>query len=119
MEKDRKKSYEGFISSRKALTYETRANIPNYEKRPKPLQYQHPLSPEESFKIHSSSGGLEAAAIRLRATNRKSYRVWPGMKGGRLWAAETVDYPNEIKAERKGDDKIKILEDTNGDGPMR
>ena len=47
---DRKKSYESFISSRKALTYETRANIPNYEKRPKPLQYQHPLSPEESLK---------------------------------------------------------------------
>ncbi|NCF86875.1 MAG: hypothetical protein GWQ08_15310 [Verrucomicrobiaceae bacterium] len=30
--------------------------------------------------------------------------------------AETVDCPNEIKPERKGNDTIKILEDTDGDG---
>ena len=35
---------------------------------------------------------------------------------GRLWVIETVDYPNEIKDDDKGDDRIKILEDTNGDG---
>ena len=35
---------------------------------------------------------------------------------GRLWVAETVDYPNEMTADRVGNDKIKILEDTDGDG---
>jgi len=35
---------------------------------------------------------------------------------GRLWVIETVDYPNEIKDDDQGDDRIKILEDTNGDG---
>jgi hypothetical protein len=35
---------------------------------------------------------------------------------GRLWVIETVDYPNEIKDDDVGDDRIKILEDTNGDG---
>lgn len=29
---------------------------------------------------------------------------------------ETVDYPNEIKDDDVGDDRIKILEDTDGDG---
>ena len=112
---DRKKSYEGFISSRKVLTYETRANIPNYEKRPKPLQYQHPLSPEESLKYTQVPVGwsLKLFASEPQIVNPIGL-AWD--EGGRLWAAETVDYPNEIKAERKGDDKIKILEDTNGDG---
>lgn len=33
-----------------------------------------------------------------------------------MWVIETVDYPNEIKADDEGDDRIKILEDTDGDG---
>ena len=35
---------------------------------------------------------------------------------GRLWVMETVDYPNEVKDDDLGDDRIKILEDTDGDG---
>jgi len=35
---------------------------------------------------------------------------------GRLWIAETVDYPNEIKSPGQGRDRIRICEDTDGDG---
>lgn len=35
---------------------------------------------------------------------------------GRLWITETVDYPNKFEDDRVGSDRIKILEDTNGDG---
>ena len=35
---------------------------------------------------------------------------------GRLWICESVDYPNEIHPGTPGRDRIKILEDTNGDG---
>src|SRR5262249_17669942 len=35
---------------------------------------------------------------------------------GRLWIAETVDYPNERKPEGEGRDRIVICEDTDGDG---
>ncbi len=35
---------------------------------------------------------------------------------GRLWIAETIDYPNELKPEGLGRDRIKICEDTDGDG---
>ena len=33
-----------------------------------------------------------------------------------MWVVETIDYPNEFKESRKGLDRIKILEDTDGDG---
>ena len=42
------------------------------------------------------------------------YMAWD--ERGRLWVVETVDYPNEFKDGRKGNDRIKICEDTDGDG---
>ena len=35
---------------------------------------------------------------------------------GRLWIAESVDYPNTKRRDGQGRDRIAILEDTNGDG---
>lgn len=35
---------------------------------------------------------------------------------GRLWLCETVDYPNEKQPEGSGRDRIRICEDTDGDG---
>ena len=35
---------------------------------------------------------------------------------GRLWIAETIDYPNELQPAGQGRDRIKICEDTDGDG---
>ena len=35
---------------------------------------------------------------------------------GRLWIAETIDYPNEMQSIGHGRDRLKIVEDTNGDG---
>lgn len=35
---------------------------------------------------------------------------------GRLWISETVDYPNELQKPGEGRDRIKICEDTDGDG---
>jgi putative membrane-bound dehydrogenase-like protein len=35
---------------------------------------------------------------------------------GRLWLIEAVDYPNRVLRGAPGDDRIRILEDTDGDG---
>ncbi len=35
---------------------------------------------------------------------------------GRLWVTVTVDYPNELRTQGKGDDRIVICEDTDKDG---
>jgi uncharacterized protein len=34
---------------------------------------------------------------------------------GRLWIAETYDYPNELRPRGQGRDRIRICEDTDGD----
>ena len=107
--------YKKFLAGRAPLKYEKRDNVPNYEKRPEPLPYQLPLSAAESMKYTQVPAGweLQLFAAEPQIVN-PIYMQWD--ERGRLWVAESIDYPNEIKEGRKGNDRIKILEDTNGDG---
>jgi putative membrane-bound dehydrogenase-like protein len=90
------------------------AEIPNYEKRDPAPRFQLPLSPEESMKLVQIPVGFE---LQLFASEPMIINpismTWD--ERGRLFVIETTDYPNEIRKEG-GDDKIKILEDTDGDG---
>lgn len=90
------------------------AVIPNYEKRDPAPQYQLPLSPEESMKLVQIPVGFEMTlfASEPMIINPMSM-TWD--ESGRLYVIETTDYPNEVRKEG-GNDKIKILEDTDGDG---
>jgi putative membrane-bound dehydrogenase-like protein len=90
------------------------AEIPNYEKRDPAPRFQLPLSPEQSMKLVQIPVGfeLELFASEPMIINPIAM-TWD--ERGRLFVIETTDYPNEIRKEG-GDDKIKILEDTDGDG---
>ncbi len=89
--------------------------VPNYEKRDPAPRVQASLSPEQSMSLIQVPVGFD---LQLFASEpdvvNPIYMNWD--EKGRLWVIETVDYPNEIKDEDKGDDRIKILEDTDGDG---
>lgn len=94
----------------------TEARMPNYEKRDPPPQFQEPLSPEQFVKLVQVPVGFE---IKLFASepdiNKPIYMSWD--ERGRLWIAETMDYPNMVRDNKEeGKDMIKILEDTDGDG---
>ncbi|MBL7872492.1 MAG: ThuA domain-containing protein [Cyclobacteriaceae bacterium] len=98
------------------LVYRDEAGIPNYEKRNPAPKYQDPLSPEESAKLIQVPVGfdLELFASEPDIINPIAME-WD--ERGRLWVVETVDYPNTVRDDKgAGDDRIKILEDTNGDG---
>ena len=90
------------------------AEIPNYERRDPAPRYQLPLSPEESQKLVQVPVGfeLELFASEPMIINPIAM-TWD--ERGRLFVIETTDYPNEVRQEG-GSDKIKILEDTDGDG---
>lgn len=114
------------------------AKIPNYTPgrqwgtQGAPLtEMQKPLPAEESIKAYSVPQSF-SMALWAKETNEN----WPeqsptqsqlsGLKGkpiamnwderGRLWICETIDYPNELQSVGQGRDRIKICEDTNGDG---
>lgn len=76
---------------------------------------QKPLDPAESMKHLVTLPGFEASLFASEPDIIKPiWLAWD--ERGRLWIAETVDYPNELKPEGEGRDRLKICEDTNGDG---
>ena len=92
------------------------AQLPNYEQRDPPPKMQLPLSAKDSQKLTQipPEFRLELFAAEPDIVNPMTMAF---DEKGRLWVVETVDYPNEIKnGDDVGDDRIKILEDTNGDG---
>jgi putative membrane-bound dehydrogenase-like protein len=76
---------------------------------------QNPLSPEESSEHILVDPDFE---VQLFASEDQVINpidlTWD--EQGRLWVTETVDYPNKFTENRQGNDRIKILEDTNNDG---
>ncbi|HEX6938091.1 MAG TPA: PVC-type heme-binding CxxCH protein [Longimicrobiales bacterium] len=98
--------------------------IPLYERPPAPWNTlagfvdtaQVPLSPEESIALTTVRPGfrLELFAAEPLIRNIIDF-TWDAR--GRLWAIESVDYPNVVLPDgERGNDRVLILEDTDGDG---
>ncbi len=76
---------------------------------------QEPASPEESARHLASPRGFVAKLFAAEPDIAKPICLaWDHR--GRLWVAETVDYPNNLQPRGQGHDRIKICEDTDGDG---
>ncbi len=97
--------------------------IPNYvqsrkwgqQEAPKNTM-QKPLDPSEAMKHYVVPEGfqLELFAADPDIGGKPICMNWD--ERGRLWVAETYDYPNERQPEGKGRDRIRICEDTDDDG---
>ncbi|MGC4016539.1 MAG: ThuA domain-containing protein [Luteolibacter sp.] len=79
------------------------------------MQLQKPLSPADSAKHAQVPVGthLELFAAEPLVINPIALD-WDTK--GRCWVMEAMDYPNDAPKDGTGQDRIVILEDTNGDG---
>ncbi len=76
---------------------------------------QLPAAPAESMQHLALPQGLEPRLFAAEPAIAKPIALaWDHR--GRLWIAETFDYPNEMQRKGDGHDQIKICEDTDGDG---
>lgn len=110
-------------SGLKALPYEEASSpIPqylagaNWGAQGDPIKrMQKPVEPAESLKHMVAPRGFE---VKLFASEPEIAKpicmAWDHR--GRLWIAETRDYPNELQKPGQGRDRISICEDTDGDG---
>ncbi len=94
----------------------TIADIPNYEKRDPEPKLQAALSPAESQLLTQIPVGFKMQLFASEPDIEKPIAMnWD--ERGRLWILETIDYPNTVRETTgEGNDRIKICEDTNGDG---
>ncbi len=74
-----------------------------------------PLSPAESMKHMHLPEGMKVELYAAEPQVIKPIAIAFDPRG-RVWAIESIDYPNDVNPNKKGRDRIRILEDTNGDG---
>ncbi|MEM7233620.1 MAG: PVC-type heme-binding CxxCH protein [Planctomycetota bacterium] len=78
-------------------------------------QMQLPAEPKESQKHLVLPPGFRAELFASEPDIVKPIAMnWD--EKGRLWVAETIDYPNDLQPEDRGNDRLKICEDRDGDG---
>jgi putative membrane-bound dehydrogenase-like protein len=111
-----KSQWDEYAKTIPQLTYKDVPNIPNYEKRNPAPRFQEPLSPEASAKLIQVPAGFDLDLFASEPDIINPIAMdWD--ERGRLWVIETVDYPNTVRNDKgEGDDRIKICEDTDGDG---
>ncbi|MCY7351522.1 MAG: ThuA domain-containing protein, partial [Cytophagaceae bacterium] len=91
-------------------------NITDYTKRHLVPKMQAALTPDESKKLIQvpADFDIQLFAAEPDITNPIAM-AWD--EKGRLWIVESVDYPNTfLETDGAANDRIKICEDTNGDG---
>lgn len=77
---------------------------------------QKPLSVEESLKhiVTPVDFKVEVFVTEKELGGKPIAMAWD--EQGRLYVSVTVDYPNDMQPAGRGNDKILLCEDTNGDG---
>src|SRR5688500_15839544 len=76
---------------------------------------QKPMTPADSMKRMVVPPGFDVSLFASDPDIKKPICMAFDERG-RLWVAETFDYPNELQPVDKGRDRITILEDTDADG---
>ena len=108
-------AWEKFLAQREPEQREARPTIANYEKRAQPVTFQFPLSVKGSKERTQVAPDLRIELFAGEPDIAKPiFMAWD--ERGRLWVAETRDYPHDVKPDGMGNDSIKICEDTDGDG---
>lgn len=111
----RKADWENFLAQREPEKREPRPTVANYEKRSEPVGFQHPMSVKASMERTQVPADLRLELFASEPQIGKPIAfAWD--ERGRLWVAETHDYPHDVQPDGKGRDSIRICEDTNGDG---
>jgi putative membrane-bound dehydrogenase-like protein len=113
---DRKASWQKFLAQREPEVREKNGNVANYEKRPEPLTFQKPFSVKGSMERTQVPADMRLVLFASEPDIMKPIAfAWDAR--GRLWVCETSDYPHGVKEDQQqGNDRIKICEDTDGDG---
>jgi putative membrane-bound dehydrogenase-like protein len=110
-----KAEWEAALATRPSLNRFS-GHVPNYERRPEPVQFQAPLDPQDSIRYTQVPADFELQLFAAEPDVVKPiYMAWD--ERGRAWVVETRDYPHGLLPEGEpGNDTIKICEDTDGDG---
>jgi putative membrane-bound dehydrogenase-like protein len=78
-------------------------------------EFPPPMTPEQSLKAIHVPKGLKVELVAAEPLIGSPVAIDFG-PDGKLWVAEMFDYPYGIKGDYKPAGRVRLLEDTNGDG---
>lgn len=111
----RRAEWEQFLKSLEPEERSVNGNVANYERRPQALTFQQPMSVKASLARTQAAPDLRLELFAAEPDISKPIAMaWDAR--GRCWVAETSDYPHGVVPGGEGNDRIKICEDTDGDG---
>ncbi|WP_052573476.1 PVC-type heme-binding CxxCH protein [Haloferula sp. BvORR071] len=97
------------------LEYRVPMLPPQYQAKVPVPKVQEPLSPQESMKRAQVPASFELSLFAAEPDIEHPIAItWDHRD--RLWVVETLDYPNGMTTGERGNDRLKICEDTDGDG---
>jgi cytochrome c553 len=113
--KQAKSDWESSLVSRAPLQRQP-GEVPNYERRPEPVQFQAPLAPKDSLRYTQVPADFELQLFAAEPDVVKPISMaWD--ESGRAWVIEARDYPHGLVNEGEpGKADIIICQDTDGDG---
>ena len=111
----RRQEWLAFLAQREVEKRETNPNVANYEKRVEAVSFQQPMGVKGSMQRTQVPVDMRLELFAAEPDIMKPIAfAWD--ERGRLWVAETADYPHGVTPGGEGHDSIKICEDTDGDG---
>ncbi len=103
------------VATLPTINYTPADTIPNYRRQTPSPQLAQPFTPEESQALTLTQQEFELQLFAAEPDIVKPVAfAWD--ERGRLFVIETVDYPNDVRGGKGGNDRIVICEDTDGDG---
>ncbi|MDQ8184204.1 ThuA domain-containing protein [Pelagicoccus sp. SDUM812002] len=111
---EKREANRELVASLPKLEYTEADTIPNYRQQSPAPQLANAFSPDDSEALSMVSRGFELKLFvgEPDIVNPIAF-AWD--ERGRLFVAETVDYPNNVDPNQEGNDRIIICEDTDGD----
>lgn len=112
---EKRAANRALVASLPKAKYEDRGTIPNYRRVEPPPQYQFPMNVKDSMALTQVEKNFELQFFvgEPDIVNPVAF-TWD--ERGRLFIVESIDYPNELRQDGKGNDRITLCEDTDGDG---
>lgn len=112
---EKRDANRALVASLPTIEYTEADTIPNYRKQEPAPGLAQAFTPEESTELSMVPRGFEMELFVAEPdiVNPIAF-AWD--EKGRLFVAESVDYPNNVDPNQQGNDRILICEDTDGDG---
>ncbi|WP_341937382.1 PVC-type heme-binding CxxCH protein [Marinimicrobium sp. C2-29] len=112
---EKREANRALVETLPEATYQEEGTVPNYRRIEPAPKFQKAFSVEDSMALTMVPEGFELQLF-VSEPDIVNPIAFTWDEQGRLFVLESVDYPNDQAEDGRGNDRISVCEDTDGDG---